>query len=369
MSSNFLSDTNWLLISALILGSAALSVLGDSLGSKYGKKRISLFGLRPKHTSKLITALTGAFIAIGILGVMSILSQDVRTALFGMKVLKQQMYSLQFQLNQSEENAAQMRTNLSEAAASLDLTSFELSSMKNDKLILEQEKKELEASLRVMREESRQLKENLKSLKSDAIALGANVLLGQTAFEPGMTREEITEGLNLLRQEVRLSALEKISDQAFTRLRDVSVEFNPEFTAELINKIVSSDSRQYVRAFSGENYTAGENLNITANLESGLSVLTYREGEPVYRKFFNNDSQRQPEENLHIFLRELRNKVIGDGILPDPATNNVGTLGGEEFFSAVDQLGKIKDPVIITALATENIYTEGPVKIEIIFEE
>ena len=137
---SFLSGTNWLLIFSLIFGSAALAVLGDSVGSKYGKKRISLFGMRPKHTSRLITALTGALIAVGILGVMSIFSQDVRTALFGMKLLRQQMYTLQFQLTQSEQNTTNMRIELAETAASLDLTGFELDSMRNDKLILEQEK-------------------------------------------------------------------------------------------------------------------------------------------------------------------------------------------------------------------------------------
>ena len=137
---SFLSGTNWLLIFSLIFGSAALAVLGDSVGSKYGKKRISLFGMRPKHTSRLITAFTGALIAVGILGVMSIFSQDVRTALFGMKLLRQQMYTLQFQLTQSEQNTTNMRIELAETAASLDLTGFELDSMRNDKLILEQEK-------------------------------------------------------------------------------------------------------------------------------------------------------------------------------------------------------------------------------------
>ena len=123
----FLSGTNWLLIISLIFGSAALAVLGDSVGSKYGKKRISLFGLRPKHTSKLITAMTGALIAVGVLGVMSVFSQDVRTALFGMKLLRQQMYSLQFQLTQSEQNTTQMRVELAEAAArSLTTLTFNL---------------------------------------------------------------------------------------------------------------------------------------------------------------------------------------------------------------------------------------------------
>ena len=372
MFSDFITGTNWLLIFGLIFGSAVLSVLGDALGFKYGKKRITLFGLRPKRTSQLITALTGAFIAVGILAVMSIFSQDVRTALFGMKMLRQQMYDLQFQLNRSEENTAEMRASLAEASANLELTGFELDSMKNDKLILEQEKKELEASLKVMREESEQLKHDLKAMKSESIALSANVLLGQTAFEPDMTREEIISGLNALKQQVRLNVLTKISNQSFTRLRDIPINFDEDTEEALINELASSDIRQYVRALSGENYTLGENLKIDVILHNGASIITYREGEPVYRKFFTNDrenSNTTPEEILHIFLRELRNKVISDGILPDPSTNNVGTLDGEAFFSAVEELGKITEPVIISAVAKKDIYTEGPVEIEIFFEE
>ena len=372
MFSDFLTGTNWLLILGLIFGSAALSVLGDSLGSKYGKKRISLFGLRPKRTSQLITAMTGAFIAVGILAVMAVFSQDVRTALFGMKMLRQQMYDLQFQLNRSEENTAEMRASLAEASASLELTGFELDSMRNDKLILEHEKEELEASLKVMREESEQLKHDLKAMKSEAIALSANVLLGQRAFEPGLTRGQIISGLAVLKQQVRLNVLAKISDQAFTRLRDIPINFEPEVEAALISELESSDIRQYVRALSGENYTLGENLKINVVFQNGPSIITYRSGEPVYRKFFINDrenSKTTPEEILHVFLRELRNKVLSDGILPDPATNSVGTLDGETFFNTVEELASITEPVIISAIASGDIYTEGPVVIDILFEE
>ncbi|MBQ9574620.1 MAG: DUF3084 domain-containing protein [Synergistaceae bacterium] len=372
MFTRFIEDINWLPIFSLIIASALLSVLGDSVGSKWGKKRVSIFRLRPKYTSRLITALTGALIAVGILSVMAVLSQDVRTALFGMKILKQQLYDLQFQLTQNERTTDQMRASLAEASASLDLTGFELDTMRNDRLILEQEKRELEAALRIMREESSQLRHELKLLRSEAIALSANVLLGQTAFEAGSSREEIIEGLNDLKQQVRLNVLTRISDQSFTRLIDIPVEFESEDEEALIDELLSADMRHYVRALSGENYTVGENMRVMIRLETGKSILTYRDGSPVYRKFFRNDKAENnptPEEILHIFLRELRNKAVNDGILPEPLTNNVGTLDGETFFSAVDLLGRITEPVIISAVASGDIYTEGPVVISIVFEE
>ena len=365
----FFSSTNWLLILSLVFGSAGLAVLGDSLGSKLGKKRMSIFRLRPKHTSRLITAITGALIAVGILAVTSVLSQDVRTALFGMKMLKQEMYNLQFQLTQSEHNTQQARVSLAEAAASLDLTSLELDSMRNDQLLLELQRDELEASLRVLHEESQRLKEQIQALRNEAIALSANVLLGQTAFEPGMSRGEIIAGLNTLKQQVRLNVLARISNQSLTRMRDISVEFEAESETELIDGLVSADMRQYVRAISVENTVLDENMRVLVKLESGTSIVIYPDGTPVYRKFFANDTGAKAEEIMQIFLRELRNKALNDGILPEPSTNNIGTMSGEEFFSAVEILSKIDSPVIISALASGDIYTEGPVVIDIVFEE
>ena len=274
---SFVEDTNWLPILSLIIGSAVLSVLGDSVGSKWGKKRVSIFGLRPKNTSRLITALTGALIAVGILAVMAGLSQDVRTALFGMKILNQQLYDLQFKLTQNERNTEQMRVSLAEASASLDLTGFELDTMRNDRILLEQEKRELEAALRIMREESSQLRQELKSLRSEAIAVSANVRLGQTAFEAGSTREEIAAGLNALKQQVRLNILTRISDQSFTRLRDIPIEFDAETEEALTAELLSADMRQYVRAMSGENYTVGENLRVMVRLENENSSTAHRQ--------------------------------------------------------------------------------------------
>ena len=71
-----------------------IAYLGDKIGSRVGKQKIKLFGLRPKYTSILVTILTGISIAAITLGVMSILSENVRIALFGMHQLQMQKASL-----------------------------------------------------------------------------------------------------------------------------------------------------------------------------------------------------------------------------------------------------------------------------------
>src|SRR3954470_23750643 len=40
-----------------------IAYVGDLLGRRLGKKRLSVFGLRPKHTAILLTVITGVLIA------------------------------------------------------------------------------------------------------------------------------------------------------------------------------------------------------------------------------------------------------------------------------------------------------------------
>ena len=45
-----------------ILG-GIVAYVGDRIGMKVGRKRLSIFGLRPKHTSIVITVITGILIS------------------------------------------------------------------------------------------------------------------------------------------------------------------------------------------------------------------------------------------------------------------------------------------------------------------
>ena len=59
-----------------------IAYLADKLGSKIGKKKMSVFGLRPKHTALLLTVASGVMISILSVLTVSISSESARTALF-----------------------------------------------------------------------------------------------------------------------------------------------------------------------------------------------------------------------------------------------------------------------------------------------
>lgn len=51
-----------ILVIIAIMG-GLIAYMGDKLGTKVGKRRMSLFGLRPKHTSIIVTIVTGLLVA------------------------------------------------------------------------------------------------------------------------------------------------------------------------------------------------------------------------------------------------------------------------------------------------------------------
>ena len=82
------------LIAILALMGGIIAYIADKLGSKIGKKRLTIFGLRPHKTSVLLTVLSGMLIAACTIGVLAVASQSARTALFGMDKLQKEMTAL-----------------------------------------------------------------------------------------------------------------------------------------------------------------------------------------------------------------------------------------------------------------------------------
>ena len=70
-----------LVIGLLIVMCGGIAYMGDLLGRRMGKKRLSLFGLRPRHTAVVFTVVTGMVIAGVTLGVLLGASAGVRLAL------------------------------------------------------------------------------------------------------------------------------------------------------------------------------------------------------------------------------------------------------------------------------------------------
>ncbi len=78
----------------LIAMGRLIAFLGDRIGSKVGKKRMTLFGLRPKYTSVIVTIISGILISFFTIAVLAVVNENVRVALFGLSKLQNEMQDL-----------------------------------------------------------------------------------------------------------------------------------------------------------------------------------------------------------------------------------------------------------------------------------
>ena len=96
-----------LILAILILG-GIIATLGDRIGTKVGRARLSMFNLRPRDTATLVTIATGGMISASTLGILLLLSGQLRDGLFRLESIRSELSSSQEQKQkiETELNAA-----------------------------------------------------------------------------------------------------------------------------------------------------------------------------------------------------------------------------------------------------------------------
>jgi len=101
--------TGWLLILSLLVLGGILSTLGDRLGTRVGKARLSIFKLRPKSTAVLITVFTGSIISAISLAIMVAFNSQLRVGLFELEDIQAKISEREDELKKLEKNLFALR--------------------------------------------------------------------------------------------------------------------------------------------------------------------------------------------------------------------------------------------------------------------
>jgi hypothetical protein len=92
------------LVVLIMIVAGFVAYVGDRVGHQVGRRRLTLFGLRPKYTSTIVAVATGMVIALAVTLIALLLSNEVRTAFFRLDQLNTQINTLQAQaLEQGSE--------------------------------------------------------------------------------------------------------------------------------------------------------------------------------------------------------------------------------------------------------------------------
>jgi uncharacterized protein (DUF3084 family) len=156
----------------LVLG-GVLSNLGDRLGSKVGKARLSLFNLRPRDTAVVITVLTGSLISALSLGLMLLVSQRLRTGLFELDQLEARLQQSRQQLAGSRAALETSQTQLQTSERDLRASKAELQTSKANLVRAQQGQQRVQQELAQAEQRASALRQELAPLQQERSRLEA----------------------------------------------------------------------------------------------------------------------------------------------------------------------------------------------------
>lgn len=93
----------------VMLVAGAVAYVGDRVGHQVGRRRLTLYGIRPRYTSTIVAIATGMVIALVVTLVAILASQEVKTAFFRLSSLNTQIAELQTRQRELEAKVNQGR--------------------------------------------------------------------------------------------------------------------------------------------------------------------------------------------------------------------------------------------------------------------
>ena len=167
--------TGWLLILAVLILGGVLSTLGDRLGSRIGKARLSLFRLRPRKTAVLVTVLTGSLISALTLGLMVAVSERLRVGLFQLDQLEARLSNSRKALQTSGAQLARTENQLHQAQGERQRAEADRRRADQGRATARGQLKQVEARAQQLRAALAPLQQRRKQLEAERDRLGRDV--------------------------------------------------------------------------------------------------------------------------------------------------------------------------------------------------
>ena len=377
------------LIAALIVTGGAIAVIGDRVGSKVGKKKLSLFGLRPRHTSVIVTIVTGVLITTLTFAVMAAASENVRVALFGMEKLNEEMRETQSRLDAASEKLAVSEKEQREASAALKKSQGEVDALQKEQATLEARAQELaegNAQLESAKQElttqndslssqngalaaenqeleqrTEALREGLLIMREGDIVFRAGEVLSSGVVRSGRSLDEIRSDLGALIQLANAGAADRLDGD---REKNYIWIYTPEYE-EAAEKIAASGVDTVVRIVAAGNLVRGEPVRTGLQLFANRTI--YKEGEFILSRSFILASGQTAEAEAIVmrFLQEVNEEAKAKGILPDPIRGSVGVMGSSQFYETVNAVMQGRGSGVISAYAQEETDSLGPLRLRL----
>lgn len=356
--------TGWLLILALLVLGGVLSTLGDRLGSLVGKSRLSLFNLRPRKTAVLITVLTGSLISALSLGLMLLVSQQLRVGLFELDRIEHRLRDSRTSLSrsqadlkrshsdllQAERGRKQARQLLVEAERQARSLRAALGPLMQQRLALEKQRDQLNRDIRAKDADIQRNQQELAQVKGRIVAAGkelkeleANLLAlrrGDVVISSGQSLVIAKVKLQKSSQskEVIEALLQQANKVAFQRVlpgqsQERQVLLVPRGDIAKLEDVITKPGTWVVSIVSAGNVLRGER-RVVAFPDVRPNRQVVRQGDQMATTVLEAEerSSQEVQSRLNLllaatFTRAQRQGALADGLQYD--LNNFNRLGNQ----------------------------------------
>ncbi|MDQ2732874.1 MAG: DUF3084 domain-containing protein [Armatimonadota bacterium] len=292
------------LIVTIVVMSSFIAYLGDYLGRRLGKRRLTLFGMRPKHTAILITVVTGMLIASATLGAMMVVSRDVRRALL-------QYHQIQDDLQQAQRDRDDAHLQVSQFRTEADRDGIELKDLQQQEQTAKRQETDVE---RKLTDAQQKLKEGTQAL--DEVRARKN-LLEQSNGSLRTANGELVEDRQQKRREIEdLSQKEQEYIQDVNRLqRDVSIKAKARDEAQAQVQMLASRTTELQ---SRNDRLRGNNTHLAASNSDLLSSNDTLRRQHTQLKEQNEDllakNRTLEDTNNHLIAENDRIGILNSAL-------------------------------------------------------
>ena len=335
----------------------------------------------------VVTIFTGVCITTVTFGIMAAVSENVRTALFGMDRLNAMIAdtraALDFtsgeleraqsaqekassELAKSEEEIARLEGEQSSLRAESDRLSAgnRALMMEKEGLVsingrLAGENQNLQEDIRTLGIRAQELRAGILNLREGNITYQAGEIIASGIIPAGLSHDEIERGLAGIAQLGTRNISARLGENHTDQ--DIWI-YRPEYEAA-IRAIEESSADMIVRIVAAGNLVRGD--EIRASIELYPNRVIYRDGELIIARVYAPEVLgRGTEQSVMAFLREVNAAAAAKGILPDPIRGTVGVIEGAEFYALVQDLAGRTGAVVISAYADGDTDAMGPLRLK-----
>ena len=361
-----------------------IAYLADKMGSKIGKKKMSIFGLRPKHTSILLTVTSGTIIAVLTIGVVAVSSQSARTALFGMEKLQRELKLLNAEkedatlaLNEAKGKVEEQNKKIGELDARMQESMRENDAMEAKLAEVNSMYSRAQEALASLTESKEQLTSEIEELEKTTAALRKGIINmreGQVYYRAGevvyagvmrggLKHDANVAQVNWLLQNANEVALERLGMQQKDQPLQ-AIWLSRSAVNNAVNALDKSKGNLFFRVRTVANIIVGELA--VCEIEMFENQFIYSDGTLIYSADFDMHDGSTSHDNLLMgFLTQINHQAVEAGVLPDPLTGKVGNMDAATMIETSNAIRRTNGLFTLKAYAKGDITTAGPVRLRL----